>query len=74
MISLSKMNTDGRKTRMKIYIPPIPLEKPFDKKLAIGKYLNIKCHTNPTDKDSTTYNFPLPIFKKGSVEEYLIWK
>ena len=68
------MNESGGKTRMKIYIPPIPLEKPLEKELVIGEYLTIKCRTNPTDKDSTTYDFPIQIFKSGTVEEYLIWK
>ena len=68
------MNEQNGKPRSKIYIPPITLEKPLENKLVIGEYLTIKCRTNSGDKDSTTYDFPLPIFKNGSVEEYLIWK
>ena len=57
---------------IKLIKPPIGLERP---KQESGKYSEkIKCRTNPTDANSTTYEIPMEYFKEGTPEEWLIFQ
>ena len=38
------------------------------------KVIKFKLRTNPTDNDSTEFQFPIKTFKAGKTEEYLEWK
>ena len=54
---------------------PIDLARPSEK-INDGNYEfeKIKCRTNPSDPDSTTYEVPLEYFATGTPEEWLLWK
>ena len=34
----------------------------------------IKCHTNPNNADSTTYEIPMAYFRDGTHEEWIMFK
>ena len=59
----------------RLVTPPIGLSRPKEKnKDGIYKFEKIKCSTNPSDANSTTYEVPLEYFKEGTPKEWLLWK
>ena len=55
-------------------VPIVPLQRPEKKDLTKGDYVTLKCKTRPGDRDSATYDLPIPYFKSGTPEEFLKWK
>ena len=67
----SKKQTTKNGTRL--LKPDIGLKRP--EKKDEGKHdKKIKCHTNPGDADSNTYEITMAYFKDGTPEEWLLFK
>ena len=62
-----KFSHSIRRGGFRIVTPPIGLARPAEK-IKDGNYEfeKIKCRTNPSDPDSTTYKVPLEYFAKGT--------
>ena len=55
--------------------PPIPLEREeANVTLKKGEFADFKLLTDPADKDSPEYTLSLPYFKKGGLEDWLIFR
>ena len=54
--------------------PVIGLPRPEDLEENKSPDEKIKCRTNPTDADSTTYEIPMSYFRNGTPEEWLLFK
>ena len=52
--------------------PIIDLKRPSEK-IQNGEYIAIKCHYNPGDNDSGSYEINLPYYGGVSPEEWLVW-
>ena len=52
-------------------VPIIGLERPEKPTLTKGEYVVLKCRTDPTDEDSSTYDVPIPYYSTGTPEEWL---
>ena len=61
---------DAKKKR-RILLPAIPLEREEAKPLVSGEYHQYKLRTNPTKKDSPTFELQVPYFAQGSPEMWL---
>ena len=58
-----------------IQAPPVPYERARRLKDKDDEEVSVfKLRTNPSDKDSQTYDLKVLTFKSGSVEEFLLWK
>ena len=68
------MKIAKKKVRMQIPLPIINLERPLGKVLKKEEYIAIKCHNNPGDDDSGSYEINLPYYGGGTPEELLVWK
>ena len=51
--------------------PPIPLERPEKKVLKKSEYITLKLRSNPTEKESQTYDLTLPYYNSATPEEWL---
>ena len=54
--------------------PAIGLRRPEQKDEGKNANEKIKCRTNPTDANSTTYKIPMSYFRDGTPEEWLLFK
>ncbi len=68
-------NSSMKRGNFRVVPAPIDLARPSEK-INDGNYEfeKIKCRTNPSDPDSTTYEVPLEYFSTGTPEEWLLWK
>ena len=69
----SKIKRMNAKNGIRLLKPAIGLKRPDrgDK----GKYdEKNKCHTNPGDADSTTYEIPMAYFRDRTPKEWLLFK
>ena len=51
--------------------PPIPLERSEKKVLKKSEYITLKLRSNPTEKESQTYDLILPYYNSATPEEWL---
>ena len=68
-----KIAKKTKKERVALLNPIIPLERPPDRELKKGDYVNLKCHLVPGDPNSNTYEIHVPYFGTGTPEEWLIF-
>ena len=54
--------------------PIIDLKRPLEKMLKEGESIAIKCHNNPGDNDSGSYEINLSFYGGGSPVEWHVWK
>jgi hypothetical protein len=58
-----------------LFPPPIKYERPErSKDIPDEDWATFKLRTNPTDKDSQTYELRVLLFEHGPVEEFIRWK
>ena len=57
--------------RRSLVVPPIPVEREEAKTLSKDKYQSYKCRTDPTNKDSPTYEIAVPYFGDGNPEKWI---
>jgi len=55
-------------------VPIVPLQRPEKKDLTKGDYVTLKCTTRLGERDSATYDLPIPYFKSRTSEEFPKWK
>ena len=62
------MNIAKKKVRIQspMFNPIIDLDRPLEKVLKKEEYIAIKCHNNPGDNDSGSYEINLPYYEGGS--------
>ena len=57
--------------RRALVVPPIPVEKESTRSLSKDKYQSYKCRTDPTNRDSPTYEIAVPYFGDGTPEKWI---
>ena len=69
------MKVAKKKVRMQtpLVIPILDLERPLEKMLKKVEYIAIKCHNNPGDDDSGSYEINPSYNEGGSPEEWFVW-
>jgi len=76
MAGQSKLITDPEKLRStkRRYIKPvIELERPIKRELQKDEFITYKLRSDPTKKDSLTYELTVPYFDTGTPEEMLLF-
>ena len=70
-----KQTNSMKRGNFRVVPAPIDLARPAEKiNDSNYEFEKIKCRTNPSDPDSTTYEVPLEYFATGTPEEWLLWK
>ena len=56
--------------------PPIPFltDKEADKPKQKGSFVKLELRFDPTNHKSKTYSFNMPVFHRGSPEEWIAWR
>jgi len=57
--------------RRALVVAPIPIEKESTRSLSKDKYQSYKCRTDPTNRDSPTYEIAVPYFGDGNPEKWI---
>ena len=63
---------ESRKLRMTL--PPIPLERPEQTKMADGNYVSFKLRAVPTDPGSQLYSLSVPYYATGTPEQWILYR
>ena len=66
-----KVNPPRHYNRKSLVVPPIPIEREEPKLLRKEKVQIFKCRTDPTNKDSASYEVYKPYFSDGTPEEWI---
>ena len=78
MAPATSKHSNGERTTAKngtrLLKPAIGLRRPEQKDEGKNADEKIKCRTNPTDANSTTYEIPMSYFRDGTPEEWLLFK
>jgi hypothetical protein len=57
--------------RLRMTLPPIPLERPERQKLEEGNYVSFKLRAVPADADSQLYSLQVPYYTTGTPEQWI---
>ena len=78
MAPTASKHSNGERTTAKngtrLLKPAIGLRRPEQKDEGKNADEKIKCRTNPTDANSTTYEIPMSYFRDRTPEEWLLFK
>ncbi len=60
--------------RLRMTLPPIPLERPERMKLEDGNYVSFKLRAVPADPDSQLYSLSVPYYVTGMADQWILFR
>jgi hypothetical protein len=64
----------GDSRRLRMSLPPIPLDRPERQVLKEGNYVSFKLRAVPTDPESQVYSLSVPYYNSGTPESWILFR
>ena len=72
--SVNQQSETGESHRLRMTLPPIPLERPERQLLKDGNYISFKLRAVPVDPESQLYSLSVPYYSTGTPERWIIFR